>query len=480
MGDNKNKREGIDDIIRRTVKEGILSTPTGESGKQPTMSNISDTPCEEFLKHFKIFWLEPHNSTIRMKHMMLRHLREIKCEKCLKEFAKIMEAYPTEESRKNEVVRMRIEERKKEKSREDEIERMRQEKIKQEKLMFPERCNDWERHDSILNVDFKQEIANRSSPPEYDLLKFGDDKICCIYELRLIMNKLADDSPNALLNWIEVKSMCADIEYEEILMETMTDILTKKPRNEVMMAIINRFHRAKEYWEGWVESGKSYRGQSEYYWMKRCKERLSKVFGLTDDMLEIYEAARKKRLKRLAVRQKSATFKEDKHFSMPLFCDDTSRHDEEVEKIYAGRKSMGDHYAYYTDLRSSYFDALFCCKYKLSLFLKKLISDGGINRYVNDLVLVKRILDFQPKRWRMYSGIAIKILNECDYTQVMECLNVLYHEIERKIQEKEREVNWPVPEDVYSYISYLDNLNEFHVNKKCLSILKMLIKRVRI
>lgn len=465
--DNKNeenkKDEGMAGIFRKMEEEGILSTPTGESGERLTMSDIFDISCEEFLKHHKTFWLEPYNLAISMKARMMRHLRKIKCVNCLIEFGKIARKYPTKESRKNE------------------IERMRQEKIEQEKLSLPERCNDWKMHDSILNVNFKQEIANCSNPPEYALLKPGDDKICCIYELRLIMNKLADDSPNALLNWIEVKSMSVDSEYEkEVIMETMADILTKKARNEVMMAVINRFHRAKEYWEGWVESGKPYRGQSEYYWMKGCKERLSKAFGLTGDMLETYEAARKIRLKRFAVRQKSATFKEDKNFSMPPFCNDISRHDEEVEKIYAGRKSMGNLYAYYTDLRSSHFDALFCCKYKLSLFLKKLISDGGINRYVKDLILVKKILDFQPKRWRMYSGVAIKILNECDHCQVMECLGRLYTEIERKIQEKEREVKCPVPEDVYSYISYLDNLNEYHVNKKCLSILKMLIKRVRI
>ena len=109
------------------------------------------------------------------------------------------------------------------------------------------------------------------------------------------MNKLADDSPNALLNWIEGKSMCVNSEYEKkVIMETMTDILSKKAKDDVMMAVINRFHGAKEYWEGWVESGKSYRGESDYYWMKECKERLSKAFGLTDDMLKTYEAAREK------------------------------------------------------------------------------------------------------------------------------------------------------------------------------------------
>lgn len=37
-------------------------------------------------------------------------------------------------------------------SQQDKIERMRQEQINQEKLLLPERCEDWERHEHALDL----------------------------------------------------------------------------------------------------------------------------------------------------------------------------------------------------------------------------------------------------------------------------------------------------------------------------------------
>ena len=78
--EENNKDEGIGDIIRRMVEKGILIDPrtSRESGKRPTMSDIFNIPCEEFMKHLKTFWLEPYNLAISVKGRMMRHLRKIK------------------------------------------------------------------------------------------------------------------------------------------------------------------------------------------------------------------------------------------------------------------------------------------------------------------------------------------------------------------------------------------------------------------
>lgn len=180
-----------------------------------------------------------------------------------------------------------------EKSQQDEIERMSQEQTNHGKPLLPERCADWEGHAHALNLD----------PEKWTC---ADNKACCIHWLKLVMEKLADDGMETLLFWIECREVSGEYETE-VIMEIMADILSKKEKHKVMMTIIDKYYDSKEYWVSWVNSGKSYRGQTDYLRMKECKKRLSKAFGLTDDALKMYDTARRKRLARLA-RKKEGLF----------------------------------------------------------------------------------------------------------------------------------------------------------------------------
>ncbi len=194
-----------------------------------------------------------------------------------------MAEYQTEESRKNE------------------IERMSQEQINQGKPLLPERCTDWEGHAQALTLD----PGKGTSDTQYVSRQYEDNKACCIHWLKLFMGKLADDGMRRLLFWIECRE--ASGEYEtEVIMDIMADILSKKEKHKVMRTIIDKYYDSKENWVSWVNSSKSYRGQTDYLRLKECKERLSKAFGLTDDALKMYDTARKKRLARLA--RKKRTF----------------------------------------------------------------------------------------------------------------------------------------------------------------------------
>ena len=109
------------------------------------------------------------------------------------------------------------------------------------------------------------------------------------------MGELADNGIGVLLLWIQYREVAGEYE-SEIIMQIMTDILSKKEKHKVMMTIVDEYYGTKEAWESYVRGGKPYRMQIDYLRMKECKERLSKAFGLTDDALKMYETARKKRL----------------------------------------------------------------------------------------------------------------------------------------------------------------------------------------
>ncbi|TVL98777.1 MAG: hypothetical protein CV087_20535 [Candidatus Brocadia sp. WS118] len=254
---------------------------------------------------------------------------------------------------------------------------------------------------------------------------------------------------------------------------------SKKEKHKVMTTIVDKYYGKKEDWESYVRGGKPYRMQTDYLRMKECKERLSKAFGLTDDALKMYETARKKRLKRLAVRKRRNTFKEDKSFSLPQVCSNISSHRAEVERIFAKHGSfmislcMSDGHTF-----THYFGEEICCKHKLELILKELLRKEGLKDYINHIISTKRILEFQPKQLRIYLGIEIKILNECNHNKVMECLGDLYTETGLKLQKNEQKVNGHVPEDAYRYIFYMENQKELHENKERLSILTRLIRKL--
>lgn len=204
------------------------------------------------------------------------------------------------------------------------------------------------------------------------------------------------------------------------------------------MTMVDKYYRIKEDWESYVRGGKLYRMQTDYLRTKECKERLSKAFGLTDDALKMYETARKKRLKRLAVRKRRDTIKEDKGFSLPQVCSDISSHRaDEVEKVFAKHGSlmislcMFDEHTF-----ASSFGEKICCRYKLGLILKELLRKEGLIEYINRIISTKYLLKFQPKQLRIYLGIEIKILNECDHDKVVECLGNLYTEAGLKLQKK--------------------------------------------
>lgn len=362
-----------------------------------------------------------------------------------------------------------------EKCQQGKIERMRQEQINHEKPSLPERCEDWERHEYALNLDPLKWISDT----EYIPPKCEKNKACCIHWLKLIMGELADNGMGILFFWIQCREVAGEFETE-VIMEIMTDILSKKEKHTVMMTIVDKYYGAKEEWESCVRGGKPYRGETGYLRMKECKERLSKAFGLTADALKMYETARKKRLTRLARKRRRDTFKEDKVFSMPQICSDIGSHRaDEVEKMFAKRGSliislfMFDGHTF-----TSSFGEKICCRYKLGLILKELLRKEGLKDYINHIISTKRILKFQPKKLRIYLGTEIKILNECDHNKVMECLGDLYAETGLKLQENEREVNGPVPENVYLYISYLENQKELHENKERLSFLARLIRKL--
>lgn len=437
-----NKNEGMGGIIKKTIEKGMLIDP---GGKSPTMSDIFDISCEEVMKHLKTFWLEPSNLAINIKARMVRHLKKIKCEKCLKKFAKIMEEYPTEESRKNE------------------IERMGQEQINQGKPLLPERCADWEGHAHALNLD----------PEKWTC---ADNKACCIHWLKLVMGKLADDGMRRLLFWIECREVSGEYEIE-VIMEIMANILSKNEKHKVMMTIIDAYYDSKENWVSWVNSGKSYRGQTDYLRMKECKERLSKAFGLTDDALKMYDTARKKRLARLARKERRAIFKQDKSFSLPQFCSDISSHVLEVEKIFA---KLGSSFIslLYGDIFPHLFGKEICCRHTLGLILKELLRNEGLENYINYIIATKRILKFRQKQLRIYLASEIKILNECNHNKVMECLGGLYTETGLKLQKNAQKGNCPVPKNDYDYISYFENQEELHKNKERLSVLTRLIRKL--
>lgn len=358
--------------------------------------------------------------------------------------------------------------------KEDEIERIKQEKKRlKEKLLFPDRCTDWQKHDCIMSLQPEPEEDGyyRFNSYESGLIKeFG--KLCCKYEVQCITKKLIDIDLSLIFRWMWFKSNEIDSKYErEVVMEVIIDMLSKRDKNEVMLRILDKYHDAKESYEG---SGKPWREVNTYLWMKECKERLSNAYGLTNDALEVYEAARKKRLKRLEVMRKKSILKEDRNFSLPQFCGDICNHEKEVEEIYKGRKAFGEFYALGTDLRSKYFDPLFCCRYKLRLFLKRFLTNSGIKDYVEDLILVKMILTYLPKQRRKYSRMAIKVLKEYDYNQVMECIGALYAETRQTLQKIEKGMDCTVSEG----ITNMDNLRELYRNKEKISFLKRLIHKL--
>ncbi|WP_143299177.1 hypothetical protein [Candidatus Brocadia sapporoensis] len=352
---------------------------------------------------------------------------------------------------------------------------MRQEQINHEKALLPERCEDWERHEHALRLDPLKWI----SETKYRSPECADNKACCIHWLKLIMGELADNGMGILLFWIQCREVAGEYETE-VIMQIMTDILTKKEKHKVMMTIVDKYYDTKEAWESYVRGGKPYRMQIDYLRMKECKERLSKAFGLTDDALKMYEVARKKRIKRLVVKERRDTIKEDKGFSMPQVCSDIGSHRaDEVEKMFEKRGSliislfMFDRHTF-----TSSFGEKICCRYKLGLILKELLRNEGLVDYINHIISTKRLLKYQPKQLRIYLGTEMKILHECDRNKVMECLGDLYTETGLKLQKNEREVNCPVPENVYLYISYLENQKELHERKERLSILTRLIRKL--
>ncbi len=361
-----------------------------------------------------------------------------------------------------------------EKSQQGKTERMRQEQIKQEKPLLPERCEDWERHEHALRLDPVKWISDT----KYRSPECADNKACCIHWLKLIMGELADNGMGILLFWIQCREVAGEYETE-VIMQIMTDILSKKEKHKVMMTIVDKYYGTKEAWESYVRGGKPYRMQNDYLRMKECKERLSKAFGLTDDALKMYETARKKRLKRLAVKERMDTIKDDKGFSMPQVCSDISSHRVEVKKIFAKHDPfvislcMFDEHTF-----RFYLGEEICCRHKLGLILKGLLRKEGLEDYINHIISTKRILKFQPKQLRIYLGTEMKILKECERNEVLECLGDLYTETGLKLQENEREVNCPVPENVYLYISYLENQKKLYERKERLSVLTRLIRKL--
>lgn len=362
-----------------------------------------------------------------------------------------------------------------EKSQQDEIERMRQEQINKEKPSLPERCEDWERHEHTLRLDPLKWI----SETKYRLPECAHNKACCIHWLKLIMGELADNGMGVLLLWIQCREVAGEYETE-VIMQIMTDILSKKKKHTVMTTIVDKYYGTKEAWESYVRGGKPYRMQTDYLRMKECKERLSKAFGLTDDAVKMYEAARKKRLKRLAVRERMDTFKEDKGFSLPQVCSDIGSHRmDEVEKMFTKWGSLMISLCMFDEHTFRfYLGEGICCRHKLGIILKELLRKEGLVNYINYIISTKRILRFQPKQLCIYLGTEIKILNECDHNKVMECLGDLYAETGLKLQKNEREVNVPVPDNAYSYIFYMENQKELHENKERLFFLTRLIRKL--
>lgn len=350
---------------------------------------------------------------------------------------------------------------------------MSQEQINQGKPLLPERCADWEGHAHALTLDPEK----LTSDTQYVSRQYEDNKACCIHWLKLIMGKLADDGIRTLLFWIECREVAGEYE-REVIMEIMADILSKKEKHKVMMTIIDEYYDTKESWVRWVNSGKSYRGQTDYLRMKECKERLSKSFGLTDDALKMYDTARKKRLARLARKERRAIFKQDKSSSLPQFCSDISSHVLEVEKIFAKLGSFVISLCMFNDTFTHYFGKEICCRYTLGLILKELLRNEGLEKYINYIIATKRILKFRPKQLRIYLASEIKILNECDHLKVMECLGDLYAETGLELKENVRKGNCPVPENDYRAISYLENQEELHENKERLSVLTRLIRKL--
>ncbi len=332
----------------------------------------------------------------------------------------------------------------------------------QENSPIPERCADWERHEHTLNLDPGKWISDT----RYVFPKCADNKACCIHWLKLIMGALANDGMRPFLFWIQWQWRDIASEHEtEVVMEIMTDILSKKEKHQVMMTIIDAYYDTKENWASWVSSGKLHRGQTEYFRMKEGKRRLSKAFGLTDEALKMYETARKKRVKRSAVKERMETIKKDKGFSIPQVCSDISSHSVE----YGSFLILYD---------ASWFDEKICCRYQLRRILSELLRKEGLEDYINHIISTKRILKFRPKQLRVYLGTEIKILNECDHNKVMECLGKLYTETGLKLQENEREVNVPEDEDGFRAIYYLNNKQELLENKKRLSVLTRLIRKL--
>ncbi len=361
-----------------------------------------------------------------------------------------------------------------EKSQQDKIERMRQEQINQGKSLLPERCADWERHEHALRLDPLKWI----SETKYRLPECAHNRACCIHWLKLIMGELADNGMGILLFWIQCREVAGEYETE-VIMQVMTEILSKKEKHKVLTTIVDEYYDVKEAWESYVRGGKPYRMQTDYLRMKECKERLSKAFGLTDDALMMYETARKKRLKRLAIRERRDAFQEDKGFSLPQVCNDISSHSVEVEKIVTKHGSfmislcMFDEHTF-----RFYFGEGICCRYKLGIILKELLRKEGLKDYINHIISTKRILEFRPKQLHIYLGTEMKILNECDHDKVMECLGDLYTEAGLKLQKNEQKVNGHVPEDAYRYIFYMENQKELHENRERLSILTRLIRKL--
>lgn len=292
------------------------------------------------------------------------------------------------------------------------------------------------------------------------------------------MGELADNGMGILFYWIQCREVAGEYETE-VIMQIMTDILSKKERHKVMMTMVDKYYRIKEDWESYVRGGKPYRMQTDYFRMKECNERLSKAFGLTDDALKMYETARKKRLKRLAIRERMDTFKEDKVFSLPQVCSDISSHRAEVERIFSKHGSFMISLCMYDEHTFRfYLGEGICCRYKLGIILKELLGKEGLADYVNHIISTKCILRFQPKQLRIYLGTEIEVLKECDHNKVMECLGDLYTETGLKLQKNERGVNGTVPDNAYSYIFYMDKQNELYENIKRLSFLTRLIRKL--
>lgn len=125
--------------------------------------------------------------------------------------------------------------RKEYKKYKDEFKQMKQEQIIQENSTLPERCKDWERHEYAINLDPGKWISDT----KYVFPECADNKACCIHWLKLVMGTLDNSDMRILLFWIRWRKVAGEQETE-VIMEIMTDILSKKERHKVMITIIDK------------------------------------------------------------------------------------------------------------------------------------------------------------------------------------------------------------------------------------------------